>query len=131
MYWSDIGRHTISRSRCVAGLRCDSEEDLVTDLLDTVDGLAVDAVTQVIYWTDAGRRLIEAMKLPAGPRTVLVWQELDSPRAIALHYDSGYNNVRLLVRCGMMRCDKLYFRALKTCRYSQLNLPHGTKKQKR
>ena len=113
MYWSDIGRHTISRSRCVAGLRCDSEKDLITDLLDTVDGLAVDELTQVIYWTDAGRRLIEAMKLPAGPRTVLVWEELDSPRAIALHYDSGYNNVRLLVRCDTMRCDKLYYRALK------------------
>jgi len=92
VYWSDVGRQTISRSRCVPGLTCDSEEQLVTDLLDTVDGLAVDEVSQVIYWTDAGRQLIEAMTLPAGPRTVLVWNQLDSPRAIALHYDSGYDN---------------------------------------
>ena len=94
VYWSDVGRQTISRSHCVPGLSCHhSDEDLVTDLLDTVDGLALDPLSDVIYWTDAGRRLIEAMMLPAGPRTVLVWHQLDSPRAIALHYDSGYSQL--------------------------------------
>jgi len=92
VYWSDRERLTISRQRCVPGLACiDSDfEDLVVDQLGSVDGLAVDRVTGMLYWTDAERRCIEAMRLTAGPRTVLVADRLDSPRAIALHYDSGY-----------------------------------------
>ena len=99
MYWSDTERQAISRRRCVPGLGCDPRsgtEDLVTDQVGTVDGLAVDPLSQVLYWTDAERRRIEAMKLPDGPRAVLVWDELDRPRAIALHYESGYNYVVII-----------------------------------
>ena len=88
VYWSDISRHKITRSQCLTSSTSDTK-DLVTDLIDTVDGLAVDPVSQVLYWTDAGRQLIEAMKIPSGPRTVVVWDDLDNPRAIAVHYDSG------------------------------------------
>jgi len=89
VYWSDSKRHSISHSHCLkSSPRCVSE-DIVTDLVHTVEGVAIDGLSQVLYWTDAGRRLIEAMKLPSGPRTVLVWQDVDSPRGITVHYDSG------------------------------------------
>jgi len=88
VYWSDIGRHKISYGQCLRGSSCDAK-DLVADLIDTVDGIAVDHANQVLYWTDAGRQLIEVMKIPSGPRSVIVWNNLDSPRAIAVHSDSG------------------------------------------
>ena len=61
----------------------------MTDLIDTVDGIAVDTVNHVLYWTDAGRHLIEAMKIPSGPRTVVVWNDLDKPRSITVYSDYG------------------------------------------
>ena len=89
MYWSDQSLKRISRSQCLTeGTSCQSEP-IVTHLVDTVSSLAVDTVTQLLYWVDSGRRRIELMKIPAGPRTVLVWRDLDSPRAITLHHDSG------------------------------------------
>ena len=64
-----------------------STEDVITDLIDTVDAVAVDTVNQLLYWTDTGRRLIEAVKIPSGPRTVIVWNDLDRPRAITVQSD--------------------------------------------
>lgn len=43
-----------------------------------------------IYFTDAGRRSIEVSELDGSNRKVLVWQDLESPRAIAIHYGFGY-----------------------------------------
>lgn len=42
-----------------------------------------------IYWTDAGRNSIEVAELDGRNRKVLVWTDLESPRAIALHYHHG------------------------------------------
>ena len=42
-----------------------------------------------IYWTDAGRNSIEVAELDGRNRKVLVWTELESPRAIAVHYHHG------------------------------------------
>jgi len=88
VYWSDLSTHKISVSECLSSSSTCTTEDLITDLVDTVDGIAVDTVNQVLYWTDAGRRLIEAVKVPSGPRTVVVWNNLDRPRAITVqsHY---------------------------------------------
>lgn len=42
-----------------------------------------------MYWTDAGRNSIEVAELDGTNRKVLIWSELDSPRAITLHYHHG------------------------------------------
>lgn len=55
----------------------------------TTDGLAVDAVGRKIYWTDTGTNRIEVANLDGSMRKVLVWQNLDSPRAIALYNEMG------------------------------------------
>lgn len=57
--------------------------------LVTTDGLAVDAVGRKIYWTDTGTNRIEVANLDGSMRKVLVWQNLDSPRAIALYNEMG------------------------------------------
>uniref|UniRef100_A0A4W3JHK9 Low density lipoprotein receptor-related protein 4 n=1 Tax=Callorhinchus milii TaxID=7868 RepID=A0A4W3JHK9_CALMI len=58
--------------------------------LITTDGLAVDAIGRKIYWTDTGTNRIEVANLDGTMRKVLIWQNLDSPRAIALHHDRGF-----------------------------------------
>lgn len=57
--------------------------------LMTTDGLAVDAVGRKIYWTDTGTNRIEVANLDGSMRKVLIWQSLDSPRAIALYHEMG------------------------------------------
>lgn len=42
-----------------------------------------------IYWTDGGRNSIEVAELDGSNRKLLVWTDLDNPRAITLHYHHG------------------------------------------
>lgn len=49
-----------------------------------------------IYFTDAGRRSIEVSELDGSNRKVLVWQDLESPRAIAIDYEMVCNTVETL-----------------------------------
>lgn len=86
IYWSDTTSNRIMSS-CLNG-SC-PVPDVVTDGLGTVDGLAVDVVGRLLYWTDATRNHIEVMTLSQDFRTVLIWRDLDSPRGIALYYDAG------------------------------------------
>lgn len=57
--------------------------------LMTTDGLAVDSLGRKIYWTDTGTNRIEVANMDGSMRKVLVWQNLDSPRAIALYHEMG------------------------------------------
>lgn len=72
----------------------------------TTDGLAVDAIGRKIYWTDTGTNRIEVGNLDGSMRKVLVWQNLDSPRAIALYHEMGLVLSRgyLRVRTGLLTC---------------------------
>lgn len=42
-----------------------------------------------MYWTDGERNSIEVAELDGRNRKVLVWSDLDNPRAITLHYHHG------------------------------------------
>eukprot|EP00061_Rhincodon_typus_P018828 g48171.t1 len=83
VYWSDSTLNKISR----ANLNGSQQEDIVTTGLMTTDGLAVDTIGRKIYWTDTGTNRIEVAYLDGTMRKVLIWQNLDSPRAIALHHE--------------------------------------------
>lgn len=52
-------------------------------------GLAVDWVHDKLYWTDSGTSRIEVANLDGAHRKVLLWQNLEKPRAIALHPMEG------------------------------------------
>lgn len=53
-------------------------------------GLAVDWVHDKLYWTDSGTSRIEVANLDGAHRKVLLWQNLEKPRAIALHPMEGW-----------------------------------------
>jgi hypothetical protein len=56
------------------------------------EGLACDWVNDKIYWTDSETKRIEVSSMPGQPhfhRTVLVWDDLDLPRAIAVAPQDG------------------------------------------
>lgn len=86
VYWSDTTEDKIYR----AGLSDGKVEDVINVGLYDVNGLAVDNVGQKLYWTDAGRKRIEVSNLDGSQRRVLIWHELDSPRAIAVNHLTGH-----------------------------------------
>lgn len=71
----------------------------------TTDGLAVDAVGRKIYWTDTGTNRIEVANLDGSMRKILVWQNLDSPRAIALYNEMGCASCLFSHFLNSFRCE--------------------------
>ena len=55
---------------------------IVGSSLESPAGLAVDWVTNKLYWTDAGTDRIEVSNLDGTMRTVVIWENLDRPRDI-------------------------------------------------
>lgn len=58
--------------------------------LSTLGGLAIDWIHDKLYWTDSGTSRIEVANLDGTHRKVLLWQNMEKPRAIALHPIEGY-----------------------------------------
>lgn len=53
-------------------------------LTESPGGLAVDWVTDKLYWTDAGTNRIEVSTLNGSLRSLLIWDGLDKPRDISV-----------------------------------------------
>nr|XP_018667004.1 low-density lipoprotein receptor-related protein 4 isoform X1 [Ciona intestinalis] len=87
LYWSDIGSHEISRSHLIDPT---VSEVVISSGLDIVEGLAIDAVGRLLYWTDDGRDIISVSTLDGKHKRILINDDLGSPRAITLHYGIGY-----------------------------------------
>ena len=86
IYWSDTKEDKIYRASVSSGV----VQDVISVGLYDVNGLAVDNIGQKLYWTDAGRKRIEVSNLDGSHRRVLIWHELDSPRAIAVNHLTGH-----------------------------------------
>ncbi|XP_062842266.1 low-density lipoprotein receptor-related protein 1 isoform X2 [Trichomycterus rosablanca] len=86
IYWVDMGLSTISRAKRDQTWR----EDVITNGIGRVEGIAVDWIAGNIYWTDQGFDVIEVARLNGSFRYVVVSQGLDKPRAIAVHPQKGY-----------------------------------------
>ncbi|EMP42702.1 Low-density lipoprotein receptor-related protein 6 [Chelonia mydas] len=65
-------------------------EHVVEFGLDYPEGMAVDWLGKNLYWADTGTNRIEVSKLDGQHRQVLVWKDLDSPRALALDPAEGF-----------------------------------------
>lgn len=68
-------------------------EHVVEFGLDYPEGMAVDWLGKNLYWADTGTNRIEVAKLDGQHRQVLVWKDLDSPRALALDPAEGLVNM--------------------------------------
>ncbi|ETE71786.1 Low-density lipoprotein receptor-related protein 1, partial [Ophiophagus hannah] len=86
IYWVDMGMSTISRAKRDQTWR----EDVVTNGIGRVEGIAVDWIAGNIYWTDQGFDVIEVARLNGSFRYVVISQGLDKPRAITVHPEKGY-----------------------------------------
>ncbi|KAK6321281.1 hypothetical protein J4Q44_G00082570 [Coregonus suidteri] len=86
IYWVDMGLSTISRAKRDQTWR----EDVVTNGIGRVEGIAVDWIAGNIYWTDQGFDVIEVARLNGSFRYVVITQGLDKPRAITVHPEKGY-----------------------------------------
>ena len=58
--------------------------DVIASGMEQPDGLACDWIGEKIYWTDAETKRIEVSELDGSSRKVLIWGDLDQPRAIAV-----------------------------------------------
>ena len=58
--------------------------------VDHPDGIAVDWIGRNLYWTDTGTDRIEVARLNGTSRKVLLSDNLDEPRAVALDPVNGY-----------------------------------------
>lgn len=63
---------------------------VVDTSLESPAGLAIDWVTNKLYWTDAGTDRIEVANTDGSMRTVLIWENLDRPRDIVVEPMGGY-----------------------------------------
>ncbi|KFQ08656.1 Low-density lipoprotein receptor-related protein 6, partial [Haliaeetus albicilla] len=81
-----VSLQTISR----AFMNGSALEHVVEFGLDYPEGMAVDWLGKNLYWADTGTNRIEVSKLDGQHRQVLVWKDLDSPRALALDPAEGF-----------------------------------------
>uniref|UniRef100_A0A182YL08 EGF-like domain-containing protein n=1 Tax=Anopheles stephensi TaxID=30069 RepID=A0A182YL08_ANOST len=96
--WTENTLEVIQCGRTNGTLNVTNKTTVITDGLDKPEGLAIDWYTNKLYWTDGESNRIEVAQLePLGadvPATgrqpnarlqkVLIWSDLDQPRAIAL-----------------------------------------------
>lgn len=65
-------------------------QPVISESIDSVDGLVVDSIGRKLYFTDGGRHTVEVCDLNGSNREVLVWQDLETPRGICIDYAFGY-----------------------------------------
>lgn len=68
-----------------------NQTELLSDMIVTPDGLAVDWVYQRLYWTDTGTNSISSININGDTGTLIniVKDDLEEPRAITLHPGKG------------------------------------------
>ena len=85
IYWSDINRYVIQRMNLSSGI----VQDIITDDLGVVDGLAVEWESKLIYWADYSNSRVEVASLDGTRRKLLFTEDVDNPRGIALYPKKG------------------------------------------
>ncbi|CAJ1059042.1 pro-epidermal growth factor [Xyrichtys novacula] len=81
VYFASTRQKTIERVDLNAG----SRDILVSDGLDSPEGLAVDWVHRRMYWTDKSKSTVECSNLAGLNRETLMSEGLEEPRGIVVH----------------------------------------------
>ena len=85
IYWSDIIRRVIKRISLTSGVI----EDIIRDDLGSVEGLAVEWESNLIYWADYSKSRVEVASVDGKQRKLLFVEDVDKPRGIALYPKKG------------------------------------------
>lgn len=85
IYWSDTLEDVIMKSTSDGSY----VHQVIAESIDSVDGMVIDSIGRKIYFSDGGRHTIEVCELSGKHREVLIWQDLESPRGIAIDYAEG------------------------------------------
>ncbi|GAB0086083.1 Low-density lipoprotein receptor-related protein [Sergentomyia squamirostris] len=80
--WADQGRERVECMK-MNGMK-PVRKDIVVAAKAKVDGLAIDWLTEKIYWTVSETNKIEVVTLDGRWRKVLFWQDVDQPRGVAV-----------------------------------------------
>ncbi|WAR10070.1 LRP1-like protein, partial [Mya arenaria] len=75
IYWVDTQTNSISRIRRDLSHR----EVVITEGINSVEGLAVDWISRTLYWTDAGHSTIEMSKFNGSGRYVIASGDMEKP----------------------------------------------------
>lgn len=87
VFWTDVSLAKIKRTWIE---RPKNAEDIIVSGLVSPDGLACDWIAEKLYWADSETNRLEVSNLNGSFRSVLFWEELDQPRAIALDPLTGW-----------------------------------------
>ncbi|KAK5977541.1 hypothetical protein GCK32_003906, partial [Trichostrongylus colubriformis] len=88
IFWADVTLDAIFRVE-VNGKTASQPRAIVSTGLSTVEGLAVDWITEVIYWTDSHHDHIQVAKIDGSMRTTVVKGDIHNPRDIAVDPSRG------------------------------------------
>lgn len=89
LFWADVGLEEI-KSMHINDSK--TNRSVIYTGLMSPDGLACDWLGKKLYWTDSETNRIEVSNFDGTHRKVLIWKDLDQPRAIALVPMDGYVN---------------------------------------
>jgi sugar lactone lactonase YvrE len=96
LFWSDVASEKIYRckhenlDKTKKHLEAkDCEDTLVEKDISTPDGLAVDWIHGLLFWTDTGKNTISVLHIERKHRMTLFNEGIDEPRAIAVDPKAG------------------------------------------
>lgn len=92
IFWIDsaAGQNKIQSTFTNVSFHEREKRNIITTGLVRPDGLACDWIGKKLYWTDDETDRIEVSDLNGKTRKVLIWDQLDQPRAIAVDPLNGY-----------------------------------------
>lgn len=90
VYWSDVHLETISRSQLSHNGTMSKKKDIIKTDIQTPDGIAIDWIHDLLYWTDTGFNSIQVASLDGIQKATIISHDLDEPRGITLDPKNGY-----------------------------------------
>ena len=94
VFWADIEKDIIMK-QCLNNVNGSSPEPLVISNLQSVEGMAYDHLSKILYFVDGNKKSIEFVKVNENRegrmrKTVLDHNVLGKPRGITLHPEQGW-----------------------------------------
>ena len=98
IYWSDSGDLKDIKSAHMNGTGL---KTVIRHGLEMPVSIAVDWIARNIYWSDASAHRIEVSRLNGNYRKVLLWENIESPLALAVNPHNGcvFCSFQALLEC--------------------------------